>query len=309
MEHISVKEAAAKWGLSERRVRFLCGEGKVPGALRQGKAYRIPSDAPKPYDGRSTRHMDIPARYAGMFAAIDSLKGELDRKRPLTASELERLQKEFSVEYTFNSNAIEGNTLTLQETALALEGVTIDKKPLKDHLEAIGHRDAFRYVCGLAKEKGPFSARIIREIHSLVLMDRPADRGVFRRIPVTITGAYHEPEPAHMIPEKLEELLADLKKSRRHPIEAAALFHLRFEGIHPFIDGNGRTGRLLLNLYLMRHGYPPIDIKYADRRKYYEAFDGYWRDHDEGAAMVEILAGYLKERLERYVSLLPAPHR
>ncbi len=304
MEYISVKEAAAKWELSERRVRLLCSEGKVHGTIRQGRAFQIPSDAPKPYDGRHTRHRNIPGRYAEMFAAIDSLKEELDRKRPLTAEELERLQKEFMVEYTFNSNAIEGNTLTLQETALALEGVTIDKKPLKDHLEAVGHRDAFLYVCNLVKEKEPFSQRIIKEIHSLVLMDRPADRGVFRRIPVKIMGAFHEPEPPYLIQEKLDELFADLRKSRRHPIEIATLFHLRFEGIHPFIDGNGRTGRLLLNLYLMQHGYPPIDIKYTDRRQYYSAFDGYYRDKDEGAAMVNIIAGYVKERLERYMLLV-----
>lgn len=104
--------------------------------------------------------------------------------------ELKRLQDEFLVEFTYNSNAIEGNTLTLQETALALEGVTIDKKPLKDHLEAVGHRDAFLYVVSLISDKVPISERIIREIHSLVLMDRPEDKGVYRRIPVKIMGAH-----------------------------------------------------------------------------------------------------------------------
>jgi Fic family protein len=121
------------------------------------------------------------------------MKAELDKRRPLTQGELARLREEFMVEFTCNSNAIEGNTLTLKETALVLEGVTIDRKPLKDHLEAVGNRDAFLYVQQIITDKVPFTERVIKDIHSLVLMDRPEDKGVYRRIPVRIMGAYHEP--------------------------------------------------------------------------------------------------------------------
>ena len=207
------------------------------------------------------------------------------------------------IEYTYNSNAIEGNTLTLQETALVLEGITIDRKPLKDHLEAVGHKDAFLYVQDLVKDKVPFSETIIKQIHTLVLMDRPEDRGIYRRIPVKIMGAYHTPPEPVVVPEQMEKLVKEFSKKKLHPIESAALFHLKFEGIHPFVDGNGRTGRLILNLFLMQNGYPPINVKFTDRKRYYEAFDSYYRDNDAGA-MIQMVAEYVEERLDKYAELL-----
>lgn len=304
MEYITVKQASERWGISDRRVRVLCEDGRIQGVVRKGRSYLIPADALKPIDGRSLRGKEIPEQYAILFATVDEMKAELDRRRPLTSGELNRLQDEFLVEFTYNSNAIEGNTLTLQETALALEGVTIDKKPLKHHLEAVGHRDAFLYVVSLVSEKVPISERIIREVHALVLMDRPEDKGVYRRIPVKIMGAQHEPPQPYLVPVQMERLLADLSSGNRHIIETAALFHLIFEGIHPFIDGNGRTGRLILNLMLMQAGYPPIDVKFADRRKYYACFDSYYRDND-ASPMVNMVGEYVKERLSQYLNLLP----
>lgn len=237
------------------------------------------------------------------LARIDALKTALDRRRPLTQGEMRRLQEEFLVEYTYHSNAIEGNTLTLQETALVLEGVTIDRKPLKDHLEAVGHRDAFLYVQELVQEQAPLTEAVIRQIHTLVLMDQPQDRGRYRRIPVRILGAYHEPPPPILVPEQMEKLVAEFAQPQGHPVEHAARFHLRFEGIHPFVDGNGRTGRLLLNLFLMQQGYPPINVKFSDRKRYYEAFDAYCRDGNAGA-MVELVAEYMEKRLRLYETIL-----
>ena len=303
MQYMTVKQASQRWGISDRRVRVLCAEGRIEGVIQKGRSYLIPTDALKPIDGRSLRGKEIPEQYAALFASVDGMKAELDRRRPLTAGELKRLQDEFLVEFTYNSNAIEGNTLTLQETALALEGVTIDKKPLKDHLEAVGHRDAFLYVVSLVSQRIPISERIIREIHSLVLMNKPEDKGVYRRIPVKIMGAHHEPPQPYLVPVQMERLVADLSKDNRHTIETAALFHLNFEGIHPFIDGNGRTGRLILNLMLMQAGYPPIDVKFADRRKYYACFDSYYRDND-ASPMVNMVGEYVKERLSQYLNLL-----
>lgn len=303
MKYMTAKQASERWGISDRRVRILCAEGRIEGVIRKGHSYLIPADALKPIDGRSLRGKVIPEQYAALFASVDEMKAELDRRRPLTGGELKRLENEFIVEFTYNSNAIEGNTLTLQETALALEGVTIDQKPLKDHLEAVGHRDAFLYVVSLVNDKVPISGRIIREIHSLVLMNRPEDKGVYRRIPVKIMGAHHEPPQPYLVPVQMERLIADLPRDKRHILESAALFHLNFEGIHPFIDGNGRTGRLILNLMLMREGYPPIDVKFTDRKKYYACFDSYYRDHD-ASPMVRLIGGYVKERLSQYLSWL-----
>ena len=139
MEYMKVAQAAQLWGISDRRVRILCQQGKIEGVIKNGRSYLIPADAVKPVDGRRLRHKEVPEQYLALFSRIDALKEQLDKRRPLTAGELKRLQDEFLVEYTYNSNAIEGNTLTLQETALVLEGLTIDQKPLKDHLEAVGH--------------------------------------------------------------------------------------------------------------------------------------------------------------------------
>ena len=300
MEYIKVAQAAQLWGISDRRVRILCEQGKIEGVIQNGRSYLIPADAVKPVDGRRLRHKEVSEQYLAIFSRIDALKEQLDKRRPLTAGELRRLRDEFLVEYTYNSNAIEGNTLTLQETALVLEGLTIAQKPLKDHLEAVGHKDAFLYVQELVRDKVPFSETIIKQIHTLVLMDRPEDRGIYRRIPVRIMGAYHTPPDSIIIPELMEKLVNEFAVSKLHPIEKAALFHLKFEGIHPFVDGNGRTGRLILNLFLMQNGYPPVNVKFADRKRYYDAFDIYYRNND-ASAMVELVAEYINERLIKYL--------
>ncbi len=300
MVYISVLQAAEQWGVSDRRVRILCQQGKIDGVIRNGRSWLIPAGSEKPIDGRTTRYQRNNSPYADLFAEVDVLKAELDKRRPLTQGELQRLRDEFLVEYTYNSNAIEGNTLTLQETALVLEGITVDKKPLKDHLEAVGHRDAFLYVQELVQNNVLFSEYIIKQIHTLVLMDRPEDRGVYRRIPVRILGAYHVPPDPVLVPEQMERLVAEFTGNKKmHPIERAALFHLKFEGIHPFIDGNGRTGRLILNLMLMQAGYPPINVKYSDRRRYYEAFDAYYRDNSP-KEMLNVVTEQLKEQLTHY---------
>ena len=294
--YMTVKEAAVKWGISDRRIRVLCSEGKIPGASQEGRGWKIPIDAEKPADGRFRSKESI-------LSQIDRKKAELDGRRPLTEGELERLNEEFTVEYTYNSNAIEGNTLTLRETDLVLRGLTIDKKPLKDHMEAVGHKEAFDYVRELVKEKAPLTESIIKQIHYLVLADKKDDRGVYRRIPVRIMGARHEPVQPYLIEPKMEQLLQGYAASEEHIVAKLARFHIEFEGIHPFIDGNGRTGRLLVNLELMKAGYPPIDIKFSDRVAYYNAFDAYHVRRDL-SAMEGLFAGYINARLDTYLKIL-----
>lgn len=294
--YMTVKEASSKWGLSDRRIRVLCAEGRIPGAYQEGRGWRIPIDAEKPADGRFKSKESI-------LAQIDRKKQELDSRRPLTEGEMERFNEEFTVEYTYNSNAIEGNTLTLRETDLVLRGLTIDRKPLKDHMEAVGHKEAFDYVRELVKEKAPLTESIIKQIHYLVLADKKDDRGVYRRVPVRIMGAHHGPVQPYMIAPKMEQLLLDYTASEEHIVTKLARFHIDFEGIHPFIDGNGRTGRLLVNLELMKAGYPPIDIKFTDRVAYYDAFDKYHMQHDL-SAMESLFAGYIIARLDAYLKIL-----
>ena len=294
--YITAKQAAEKWGISDRRVRVLCSQGKIPGAYQQGRAWKIPYDATKPSD----------ERYKNKESLIPILEDKLKvlkKRRPLTEGELERLNEEFLTEYTYNSNAIEGNTLTLRETDMVLRGLTIDKKSLKEHLEVIGHKEAFDYVKQLVIENAKISEKLIKDIHYLVLADKKDDRGVYRRIPVRIMGAAHEPVQPYLIVPKMEELLEQYKNSTEDIVTKLARFHIEFEDIHPFIDGNGRTGRLLINLELMKAGYPPIDIKFSDRLKYYEAFDEYHIKHNI-SAMADMFARYLNNRLDLYLSIL-----
>lgn len=238
---------------------------------------------------------------------LNALSEQVKAMRPLNEAEMARLREEFMIENVHDSTAIEGNSLTLRETALVLqEGITIAEKPLRDHLEAIGYRDAFLYVIELADREAELTEWAIKSIHSLVLINDAQNKGTYRKIPVRISGAVHTPPDALLIPEMIDELLRDYRtmKAERHMIEAIAEFHLRFEGIHPFIDGNGRTGRLLLNLELVKAGLLPINIKFADKIRYYDCFDAYYGNAHSAEAMTEMIAAYEISELEKRIAIL-----
>ena len=293
---MTVKQASEKWGISDRRVRTLCSEGKISGVIREGRNWRIPLDTRKPEDGRYKTAENL-------LTVIDKKKLALDSKRPLTEGEVERLTEEFVVEYTYNSNAIEGNTLTLRETDMVLRGLTIAQKPLKDHMEAVGHKEAFDFLRELVKEQVILSESIIKQIHYLVLADKKDDRGIYRRVPIRIMDAKHESVQPYLIQPKIDRLLEYNRTSTEHIIPRLARYNIEFERIHPFIDGNGRTGRLLVNLELMKAGFPPIDIKFTDRIAYYNAFDEYYIKHNLGA-MEKLFTGYVNARLDSYLKML-----
>lgn len=299
----SSEETAKRWGISDRRVRILCEKGQVSGARRNGKLWEIPQSAEKPRDGRTMRSLGVPRALQGRIAEVENLKNQLAAKRPLTEGEREQLRNAFLVDYTYSSNAIEGNTLTLSETAMVLSGMTIGEKPLKDHLEATGHRDAFLCLEDFVSSGEVVSETFVRQLHSFVLADKPMDKGVYRRIPVIITGAVHTPPQPYMVEPMMEAWVKDLRTTRLHPLVAAAEFHIRFEAIHPFIDGNGRTGRLLANFILMRSGYLPISIKYENRRAYYEAFTAYHKENNL-VPMLEIFMERELSRLSEYLNII-----
>lgn len=305
MKYIKVSETAAKWGISARRVRLLCEQGRIAGVERKGNLYMIPEDAERPIDARTYAKTSLKKSYTPILEQINSFKKTLDSCRPLTPAEVEAIKEVFLVEHTYNSNAIEGNTLTLQETALVLQGVTIDKKPLKDHLEAVGYKEAFQYIEELAKQDKDLSEYDIKSIHNLVLADRPEDRGIFRRVNVRIAGALTNPVQPYLIEPKIEELLNNYKvwSETMHIVERVAIFHLQFESIHPFIDGNGRTGRLIMNLQLIKEGLPAINIKFADRRKYYDAFDEYSRTGST-EAMINLVGEAVISRLREMIEMI-----
>ena len=241
------------------------------------------------------------------FNVLDELSKELKTKRPLNQTELKKLHENFMIENTYHSNAIEGNTLTLRETAMILQdGITIAEKPIKDHLDLIGYKDAFEYIMELADRNTPLTEKNIKDIHSLVLMNDAQNRGVYRRLPVTIVGALHTPPQPYLVVVQMEQLLQDYAelKQTHHIIEAVSIFHLRFEGIHPFIDGNGRTGRLILNLELIKSGLLPINIKFADKREYYACFDDYHGLNHTSDRLIQLITKYEIEELKNRISLL-----
>lgn len=235
---------------------------------------------------------------------IENLIYKLNSLPPLDKDELKRLSEEFMIEYTYDSNAIEGSTLTLEETSLVLkENITILEKPLNFHLSAIGHKDAYYYIEDLVKNKVELSESEILNIHSLVLIDRPNSKGRYRNVPVKILGTSAKPVEPYLIKPSMENLLSWYNdENNLSIIEKIALFHLKFESIHPFVDGNGRTGRLLLNFELMKNGLVPINIKYKDRRKYYDAFKLY-NESEDSSLMTKLICDYLIEEINRYIKI------
>lgn len=213
-----------------------------------------------------------------MFKEIDEKKKRLNSKRPLDKNALENLKKYFDVELTYNSNAIEGNTLTISETKVILEdGLTIGKgKSLKEHLEVINHKEAIDYIDDIVSKNIDISQRVIKDLHYIILKSIDnKNAGEYRKINVLISGSKHKPVEHFLVNEKMQELIEWYNKSKDiiHPIELSAEFHFRYVYIHPFIDGNGRSARLLMNLILMRKGYPITVIKTEDREEYMKALE------------------------------------
>ncbi len=241
-----------------------------------------------------------------MFELIDKKKNELNTKRPLSPNTIKSIRDKLLLDWTYNSNAIEGNTLTLVETKVVLEGITIGGKTLREHLEIINHKDAILYIEEIVQNEQKFSEMLIKNIHRLVLKGINDEfAGLYRKENVVISGAKHIPPQHYLLEDEMElfvkwywEIGVNL-----HPIELAAKVHTEFVKIHPFIDGNGRTARLLLNLELMKKGYPPIIIRNENKVKYYSAIDiahtvGDYKD------FIEIVNDELNNSLDLYLGLL-----
>lgn len=208
-----------------------------------------------------------------MFTKIDHLKAILDAHRPLPESVVKNLHEDLALRWTYNSNAIEGNTLTLMETKVVLEGITVGGKSLREHFEVINHRDAILFVEELVSKREDLSEWQIRNIHQLILRNiDEQNAGRYRNLNVLISGATHTPPDHVVVPEQMARFVASLN-SDLHPVEYAARVHVNFVGIHPFVDGNGRTSRLLMNLELMKAGFPPVVIPVEQRLRYYQALD------------------------------------
>ncbi len=210
------------------------------------------------------------------YKKLDQLKLKLDSFRPLPPEVVGNLREDLVVRWTYHSNAIEGNTLTLKETKVALEGITIGGKTLREHFEVINHREAIYFVEDIVKKNEPLSQWQIKSIHRLILRNIADDHaGVYRKTNVIISGADHIPPDALHVADEMQAFIHwhGTEGGLLHPVERAARVHADFVKIHPFVDGNGRTSRLLMNLELMKEGYPPAIFPVEKRLEYYEALD------------------------------------
>lgn len=251
------------------------------------------------------------AEYNNIYEEIDALKAELVAMRPLPKVALDKIQNAIDIEYTYESNRIEGNTLTMQETELVVnEGLTIGGKSMREHLEAINHKEAIEFIREVSADRNEsINRRLILQIHSIVL--RGIDRknaGIFRNVPVLISGSKHVPPQPYIIEKQIEDFISqyqEMENNGIHPVRIAAFLHDELVRIHPFIDGNGRTSRLLMNLYLLRHGYAIISLKGDALSKiaYYTALE---TSHVDGnrESFAQLVAEAERNSLTSYLNLL-----
>ncbi len=233
-------------------------------------------------------------------------KKQLDDFRPFPNAALKNIKESLMLEWTYNSNSIEGNTLTLQETKMVIvEGFTIKGKSLREHFEAVNHHDAIDFVESLVNKKYVLNDKDFLNVHGLVLQKIEKEfAGLYRNAGVRISGANFVPPNALKVDELMIELIEWLNDSTIliNPIVKAAIFHHRFVWIHPFFDGNGRTVLLVFNLYLMKHGFPPAIILKNDRKKYYDALNK--ANNGDYSKLVLLVLQALERSIDLYLSNL-----
>ena len=241
-----------------------------------------------------------------LHTRIAAKKAEIDQHRPLSLAALAALQQYYDVELTYTSNAIEGNTLTHRETAEVIEhGITVGGKPLRDHLEAVDHYQAVLWMRSLAAAQGPVTEQVVRDLHQrIVARSQPENAGIYSNHARRIAGSsVIFPNPVK-IPALMQAFGQWLQQAAPTP-EAAFDAHFRLSAIHPFGDGNGRTSRLLMNLLLIRHGYPPIAVRPQDRKVYLETLETASL-YDDMGPFQHFMHERLDETLSEYVSAIRA---
>lgn len=236
---------------------------------------------------------------------IDALRAKIDGHRPLDGHMLKQIREYFRIGMTYTSNALEGNSLTETETKIVIEdGITIGGKPVRDHLEALGHSEAYDLLFRLAKGQEITEANI-KELHRLFYYRIDAKQaGMYRKRRVIITGTDFIPPAPERIAELMGSFIASLPETRakRHPVEFAAIVHKELVTIHPFIDGNGRAGRLMMNLALLQAGYPITIIPPVLRHDYLDTLN---RTHKgDNGPFIHFIAGVCYESAKEYMRLL-----
>ncbi|NMH26226.1 Fic family protein [Flavobacterium solisilvae] len=245
--------------------------------------------------------------FQSTFERLYDKMAVLKQSRPLPSIALSKIKEQLSIEWTYNSNSIEGNTLTLRETQMVLqEGITVKGKSLREHFEAKNHEKAINYLFSIVKDDYELRCIDILSIHGLILNLIEEDfAGRIRNGGVRITGANFIPPNANKVSDLLDELIdyVNTNPLDLNDIELATIFHHKLVWIHPFFDGNGRTVRLVMNLLLMRKGFPPAIILNTDRKKYYEALN--LANNGNYQKLMLLMCQALERTLNIYLSSLP----
>lgn len=268
------------------------------------KALKVAEDEIK-YN-KTVSNLKLSTSLEKILKEIDLLKEKLDSYRQFDSF---KIKQALELEYTFESNRIEGNTMTLRETDMVInEGLTISGKSMREHLEAINHQEAIGLIKDLISKNNSLNERDLLSIHNLILRGIiPEEAGRYRKVQVMIQGSSHMPPQPLLVQQEMEEYFIwyEMNKNKLHPVILAAEMHERLVTIHPFIDGNGRTSRLIMNLILIQKGYLIANIKgdYENRMRYYQSLETAQTKKDKEDFLL-FIAQTQKESLERYIAIL-----
>lgn len=319
MNYIKVSKAAEKWGLTARRVRMLCAEDKIEGVIRKGNLYMIPEDALKPYDGRKKGLYEeieyLRTCYTTSYAfPIECFRRDVIRKKNFTLSDIKKLSTrmtdgekdmlmdEFAVAFVYNSNAIYGNTLLYEDVEKILDGRVVDNHSVEELMETIGLNNALRYVIKTAKKGLELNEKILKKIHTNILLEYVDDRGAYRGIAGLQPFDEENAQPQMMLWTAQLLKRNDERKETMRDIERIAKLILEFITHGPFVKRNGTTALVMLNFELISSGYLPITIKAEHRERYLDAIDMYIKHKDE-KPMVEILMEHIKSAFDVYFDI------
>lgn len=303
---MQIKEASEKWNISERRIRQLIIDGRITSAKKIGNTWIIDDDTTKPVDKRYKEDKQYIVNLEdSYFNEVDEKLEKLNKKRPLSSGTMNSLKESNILDWTYNSNAIEGNTLTLRETKVVLEGITIGGKSVVEHLEVLNHKEAILYLEELVNEESILSEWDIKNIHGIILKEiDKANAGVYRKENVIISGAEHIPVDHMKVSEEMEKLILEYEEwNDLHPLVKSAFLHGEFVFIHPFVDGNGRCSRLIMNFEAMKNGYLPIIIRKEKRIEYYDALEkaAITRDYTD---FVKLIVEEELRMLDKYLEII-----
>lgn len=295
------KAAFSAW-LSDKIYQLIEGEEFVLESLQAVEAQIVMETEAKYHSLQQ-----IPENLQEALSVCDELQNRWHSLKPLNRTQISKMEEYFRLNYTYESNRIEGNTLTLQETHLIVnEGLTIGGKSMREHLEVVNHAEAIEYIVDVSKNKVELNERVLKQIHYLVLkgIDKK-NAGVYRTSGVMISGSAYTPPESFLLNELMEEVFVYYQQARKvlHPVVLAAEMHERIVRIHPFIDGNGRTTRLIMNLILMQNGFPIANIKgdLENRLKYYQTLENAPADNRE--SFVAFISENVTQALKAYIKL------